>query len=287
MRWSDRRKKLRAVMEGGRCVHPASVWDPMSARVAEDLGHDVGILAGSVASLMVLGAPDVVVMTLSDMAEQCKRVCRATEMPLLVDADHGFGNALSVMRTIEDHEIAGVSALSIEDTVLPVEFAQKESVKLTSMEEGLGKMQAAVEARRDPDFLIAARTSAPVAAGIDETIRRITAYQETGVDALFVVGLKTMDEIKAVSDAAKLPMIISYPGDDVVDLDALSETKARICLQPHLAVQAALKATRDTMVALQSGVPSAEIAASSVDKQLSAEATRKADYDDWAKRFLG
>src|SRR5579863_8437157 len=108
MGWSDRRKRLRAVLAGRRCVHPGSVFDPMSARIAEDLGFELGMFAGSVASLTVLGAPDLIVVTLSEFAEQAHRICRAGSLPLLVDADHGYGNALNVMRTVEELENAGV-----------------------------------------------------------------------------------------------------------------------------------------------------------------------------------
>ena len=119
MRWRARRERFRAILNGNACLHPASVYDAMSARIAEDLGYEVGMLAGSTASLSVLGAPDLIVLTLTEFAAQGYRVCRAMNMPLLVDADHGYGNALNVKRTVEELETAGVSALTIEDTVLP------------------------------------------------------------------------------------------------------------------------------------------------------------------------
>ena len=112
-RWSERRSRLRAVLSGNKCVHPGSVFDPISARIAEDLGFEVGMLAGSVASFTVLGAPDIIVLTLTEFADQAHRICRAGNLPLLCDADHGYGNALNVMRTVEELETAGVAALSI------------------------------------------------------------------------------------------------------------------------------------------------------------------------------
>ncbi len=118
-RWSARRDRFRAVLQGALCIHPASVFDPVSARIAEDLGFEAGMFAGSIASLTVLGAPDIIVLTLSEFAEQAHRICRAGSLPLLCDADHGYGNALNVMRTVEELEAAGVAALSIEDTDLP------------------------------------------------------------------------------------------------------------------------------------------------------------------------
>ncbi|HZY51954.1 MAG TPA: isocitrate lyase/phosphoenolpyruvate mutase family protein, partial [Reyranella sp.] len=100
MHWTDRRKRFRAILDGPVCVHPGSVYDPISARIAEDLGFELGMFAGSTASLTVLGAPDLIVLTLSEFAQQAYRINRAGNLPLMVDADHGYGNALNVKRTV-------------------------------------------------------------------------------------------------------------------------------------------------------------------------------------------
>ena len=123
MNWTDRRQRFRAVLAGNRCVHPGSVFDPISARIAEDLGFEVGMFAGSTASLTVLGAPDLIVLTLSEFAGQAYRIGRAGNLPLMVDADHGYGNALNAKRTVEELETAGVAGLSLEDTDLPTPSA--------------------------------------------------------------------------------------------------------------------------------------------------------------------
>src|ERR1700757_1209410 len=146
MHWTDRRRRFRAILKGDRCYHPASVFDPLSARIAQDLGFEVGMFAGSTASLTVLGAPDLILITLSEFAEQAYRINRAFDVPLLVDADHGYGNALNVMRTVQELETAGVSALTIEDTVLPRPYGPA-GRGVTSIEEGVGRMRAALAAR--------------------------------------------------------------------------------------------------------------------------------------------
>src|SRR6185437_5364662 len=99
--WTARRERFRSLLEGPGCIHPASVFDPLSARMAEELGFECSMFAGSVAALVVLGAPDLILLTLTEFAAQAYRINRAGELPLLVDADHGYGNALNVMRTIE------------------------------------------------------------------------------------------------------------------------------------------------------------------------------------------
>ena len=155
-------------MAGNRCVHTGSVYDAISARIAEDLGFEVGIFSGSIGSMAVLGAPDLVVMTLTEFASQANRVCRAGNLCLLVDADHGYGNALNVRRTVEELETAGICAMSIEDTVLPRPYGPSGKPTLISVEEGVGKMKAALSARQDKNLVIAGRTSALAIAGVDE-----------------------------------------------------------------------------------------------------------------------
>src|SRR6201989_2905845 len=202
MDWTDRRDRLRAIVAGGGCIHPGSVHDPISARIAEDLGFEAGMLAGSVASLTVLGAPDIVVLTLTEFAQQAYRINRAGSLPLCVDADHGYGNALSVKRTVEELETAGVAALTIEDTLLPVPFGGDDA-QLISIEEGVGKMRAALAGRQDPRLVIVGRTSAIGITGVDDTVARLKAYEAAGVDMLFIAGLKNREQLDAVSSAVK------------------------------------------------------------------------------------
>jgi 2-methylisocitrate lyase-like PEP mutase family enzyme len=151
---TTRRERFRAHLETDRCLVPASIFDAFSARIAEDLGYEIGMVGGSTASLAVLGAPDLIVLTLTEFADQARRISRASNLPFMVDADHGYGNALNVMRTVEELETAGVAALTIEDTALPQAYGQGSETRLLSLEEGAGKMRAAVAARRDPSLVI-------------------------------------------------------------------------------------------------------------------------------------
>src|SRR3954470_1823082 len=169
MHWTKRREAFRAVLAGDRCIFPGSVFDPVSARIAEDLGFEIGMFAGSIASLTVLGAPDLIVLTLSEFAQQALRINRAGNLPLLVDADHGYGNALNVKRTVEELETAGVAALTIEDTALPAAYGKAGKLTLISLDEGVGKMRAALAGPKDPTLIVAARTSAMQVHGVEET----------------------------------------------------------------------------------------------------------------------
>ncbi len=285
-RWSERRKKYRAVVEGARCVFPGSVHDPVSMRIAEHVGFEVGMLGGSTASLAVLGAPDLMTLTLTELADLVLRMNRAAEIPLMVDADHGYGNALSVMRTVEELETAGVAGLSIEDTLLPRAYGPSDALELLSLEEGVGKMKAAVAGRRDPDVIIAGRTSAPQISGVEDTIRRAKAYEAAGVDCIFLVGVKTRAELDAIAPALRLPIILGTATPELMDVDYLASRRVRLCLQGHLPFQAALKAMYDVQKALREGARPGDIK-SIASADLVKIATRSADYARWTKEFLG
>jgi carboxyvinyl-carboxyphosphonate phosphorylmutase len=285
MHWTDRRKRFRAVLAGERCVHPGSVFDPISARIAEDLGFEVGMFAGSTASLTVLGAPDLIVLTLSEFAGQAYRINRAGGLPLLVDADHGYGNALNVKRTVEELETAGVAGLSIEDTDLPTPFATAKP-RLTTLEEGVGKMKAALAGRQDPLLAIAGRTSAVQIAGLDDAIARGKAYEQVGVDALFFVGVRTRAELDALSAATKVPIILGGATPELTDRDYLASRRVRIALQGHQPFAAAVKAVHDTLKALREGTPPSKLSGVA-DAALMKRVTREGDYASWTKEFLG
>ena len=284
MHWTDRRKRFRALLSGERCIHPGSVFDPISARIAEDLGFELGMFAGSTASLTVLGAPDLIVLTLSEFAGQAYRINRAGGLPLLVDADHGYGNALNVKRTVEELETAGVAALSIEDTDLPTPFATTKP-RLTTVEEGVGKMKAAIAGRQDPLLAIAGRTSAIQIVGIDDAIARGKAYEQVGVDALFFVGVRTRAELDALSAATKLPIILGGDTPELSDRDYLASRRVRIALQGHQPFAAAVKAVHDTLKALREGTPPAKLTGIA-DAELMKRVTRDSDYAKWTKEFL-
>jgi oxaloacetate decarboxylase len=284
MDWTDRRERLRSVIAGGRCIYPGSVFDPISARIAEDLGFEAGMFAGSIASFTVLGAPDIVTLTLTEFAQQALRINRAGKLPLLVDADHGYGNALSVKRTVEELDTAGVAGLTIEDTLLPTPYGAT-APTLIPIPEGIGKMKAALAGRQDKRLVIVGRTSAMAITGIEDTIARLKAYEAAGVDMLFMAGVKTRAQLDAVAAAVKLPLFLGSPAAELHDLDYLSARNVRVCLQGHLPFMAAVNTVYETLKALRAGTLPADIkGVASAD--LMKKVTRQAEYGAWAKEFL-
>ena len=285
MDWTERRRRFRAILAGDACIHPGSVFDPISARIAEDLGFEAGMFAGSVASMTVLGAPDLILLTLTEFAGQAYRICRAGNLPLLVDADHGYGNALNVKRTVEELETAGVAALTIEDTLLPRPFGAGET-RLLPVEEGVGKMRAALAGRQDPNLVIAGRTSAMAVTGIEDTIARARAYEAAGVDALFLVGVRTREQLEAVAASVSLPLMLGGTGEGLDDRAYLAAQRVRIALQGHQPFMAAVRAVQETLKALRDGTPPGRLDGVA-PAELMRQVTRDADYGRWTKEFLG
>ncbi len=252
MAWRTRREALRAILSGEACVRPASVHDALSIRIAEDIGFEVGMLGGSVASLAVLGDPDLTLITLSELAEQVRRMSRAASLPVLVDADHGYGNALNVRRTVEELDAAGAAGLTIEDTWLPQEFGQAKP-RLIALEEGVGKMKAALDGRRDPSLVVIGRTGAAAITSVADAIARAMAYEAAGVDALFFTGIKTRADLEAIVAATALPIVLGSPGDDIADFDYLAGQRVRIAVQGHAPIAAAVQAIHETLQAIYQG----------------------------------
>src|SRR3981189_2469469 len=224
MPFRKRRENLRAILSGTQCVRPGSVYDAISIRIAEDLGFKVGMFGGSVASLAVLGDPDITLITLTELTEKVGRMSRAGALPVLVDADHGYGNALNVRRTVQELETAGAAGLTIEDTSLPQAFGQT-GTQLIPLEEGVGKMKAALDARGDPALAIMGRTGAASVSGLDDAIARARAYEAAGVDALFFTGVRTQGELEAISAATTLPIVLGGFPEEMIDPDYLASRR--------------------------------------------------------------
>jgi carboxyvinyl-carboxyphosphonate phosphorylmutase len=285
MHWTDRRERYRETIGGSACIHPGSVYDAISARIAEEIGFEIGMFAGSIGSFSVLGAPDLIVLTLTEFAEQAYRINRAGKLPLMVDADHGYGNALNVMRTVQELETAGVAALMIEDTLLPRAFGEKKPTVIP-IEEGIGKMKAALAAREDKALTVIGRTSSPSITGLADGIKRLKAYEATGVDAVFIAGGLTRSDLDAIAAEIKVPIMLGGVTPDLQDKAYLASRGVRVALQGHQPFSAAVKATYDTLKALRDGVMPKDLTGVA-SAEMMARVTREGDYKTWTEKFLG
>jgi carboxyvinyl-carboxyphosphonate phosphorylmutase len=285
MAFRQRREKLRSILDRSTCIRPGSVYDATSIRIAEDLGFEVGMFGGSVASLAVLGDPDIALITLTELCEQMRRMSRAAALPVLVDADHGYGNALNVRRTVQELEAAGAAGLTIEDTLLPQAFGQAKP-ELISLDEGVGKMKAAVDGRTDPSLVVMGRTGALSIAGLDDAIARARAYEATGVDALFFTGIKSRSELEALVAATRLPIVLGGAPEEMTGLDYLASQRVRIALQGHAPFAAATQAVYETLKALREGTSPKNLKGLA-SSELTGRAMREADVRARANALLG
>jgi oxaloacetate decarboxylase len=285
MAFRKRREALRSILSGSSCIRPGSVYDATSIRIAEDLGFELGMFGGSVASLAVLGDPDITLITLTELAEQMRRMSRAAALPVLVDADHGYGNALNVRRTVQELETAGAAGLTIEDTLLPQAYGEAKT-QLISLEEGVGKIKAALDGRSDPSLVIMGRTGAASVTSIEDAIARARAYQATGVDALFFTGVKTPGELNAIATATTLPIVLGGAPEEMTDPAYLGAKRVRIALQGHAPFAAATQGVYETLKALREGqAPKTLKGLASSD--LTGRVTREADVQARSAEFLG
>ena len=285
MAFRKRREALRSILSGSACIRPGSVYDATSIRIARDLGFELGMFGGSVASLAVLGDPDIALITLTELAEQMRRMSRAADLPVLVDADHGYGNALNVRRTIEELETAGAAGLTIEDTLLPQAFGQS-ATQLIPLEEGVGKMKAALDARRDASLVVIGRTGAVSITSLDDAMVRARAYAAAGVDALFFTGIKTRTELEAIAAATTLPIVLGGAPEDMADPAYLASQRVRIALQGHAPFAAATQAVYETLKALREGLPPKALKGLA-SSELTGRVTREAAVRARSREFLG
>jgi len=280
------RQRFRQYLEGDAIGYPVSVFDPVSARLARHLGADLGILGGSIASAVVLGAPDLIVLTLSELADQVRRITHAADVSLLVDADHGYGNALSAMRTVEELEAAGASALTLEDTALPAAYGES-SLGLISVGEMVGKLRAGVTGRRDPSLVVLARTSAPATRSAEEVRQRVAAYAETGVDGIMLIGVTKRDQLEAIRQTTSLPLVMGSSSPDVSDEEFLRANGVRVVLRGHQTFFVAMKALHDAMKHLVDGGSTDALNEIAASAELQNAVLNTDAFAQWEREFLG
>jgi methylisocitrate lyase len=218
--------------------------------MAERLGFRAVYLSGAALSACA-GVPDVGLLTLTEFVEAARSLVGATEVPVLCDADTGFGEALNVERTVRLFESAGVAGIHLEDQQLPKRCGHLSGKQLVSAEEMSAKVRAAVAVRRDPDFVIVARTDARGVLGFDEAVRRARLYVGAGADAIFPEALESAEEMAAFARAlAPVPLLANmteFGRSPLLDLAALGEMGYRLVLYPVTTLRAALKAAETTL----------------------------------------
>ncbi len=214
-------KTLRTALASGRIVMAPGAMDSLSARLVERAGFPAVYMTGLGATASRLGTPDIGLLTQTEMTEHARNMARAVSIPIIADADTGYGGPSNIHRTVREHVQAGVAAIHLEDQVAPKRCGQLAGIKLIDAEEAAARLRCAVEARGADDLLIIGRTDAMPAAGAEEAIRRAQLYQQTGVDLVFVDGIKTIREVEAVAKGIPGPKVVSIvDGNETVKLTA-------------------------------------------------------------------
>ena len=249
-----KRERFRERLESGELLRFPGAFNPLSARLIERKGFDGVYISGAVLSAD-LGLPDIGLTTLTEVAGRAAQIARTTELPAIVDADTGFGEAMNVARTIQILEDAGLAGCHIEDQVNPKRCGHLDGKEVVDEETALKRIRAARDARRDENFLIMARTDIRAVAGLDAAIERIHRLVDAGADAVFPEAMRNLDEFRAVARAVDVPVLANmteFGKSDLFTVDELREAGIRMVIWPVSLLRMAMGAAEralDTLIA--------------------------------------
>ncbi len=275
--------RLRAAYTAGPIMIPGT-FNALTARMAERLGYQAAYLSGGALSAGWAGLPDVGLLTLTEFVEQAAIIARATELPLVCDADTGFGEAINTARTVRLFEEAGAAAIHLEDQILPKRCGHLTGKGLVETDAMAAKVRAAASARRDPDFVVIARTDARSVEGFDAAVARAHAYVAAGADMIFPEALESREEFARFAERVPVPLLANmteFGRGPLLDFDDLGALGYRAVLYPLTAFRSAMKAAEETLAALRDqGSQRSRLAS----MQTRAELYDLIGYADWEAR---
>ena len=250
----DTKQRLKEMVAARRGVLVPGAFNALSAKVIEDLGFEAIYVTGAGVTNMWLGLPDQGFMGLAEIADHTARIRDAVSLPLLVDADTGFGNALNVYHTVRTLERAGADCIQLEDQVAPKRCGHFNGKEVISTEEAVSKIKAAVDARRDPNLLVMARTDAAATHGFEAAVERAQRFAEAGADILFVEAVTTAEEIRALPARLATPQLMNMViggKTPIFDAEQLGEMGYGIVLYANAALQGAVAGMQKTLTVLR------------------------------------
>ncbi|MCZ2839100.1 isocitrate lyase/PEP mutase family protein [Modestobacter sp. VKM Ac-2985] len=259
------RARLRELVEGPEPLLAPGAYDALSARLVEQAGFDVVYMTGFGTTASLIGRPDVGLLSGAEMVDNARRIVSAVDVPVIADADTGYGNALNVVRTVQLYEQAGVAGIQLEDQVMPKKCGHMSGKLLISTDEMAGKIRAAVEARRDPDLLIIARTDAVAVTGTDDAIARARAFAAAGADVLFVEAPTSEADIERVATELRgvAPLVFNWAEGGKtppLTLERITELGFSLVIYPIGTLLAATAGIRSLLASLRrDGVPTAAL----------------------------
>jgi carboxyvinyl-carboxyphosphonate phosphorylmutase len=242
-------RQLREILAREKTVLVPGAHDAFSAKIYKQAGFEIIYMTGSGVTGSLIGMPDVGLLTMTEMVSQARNIVNAVDLPVICDADNGYGNPINVIRTVREYEQAGVAGIHIEDQVAPKRCGHFEGKQVIPAEEMARKVEAALYARRDDNFLIIARTDARSVAGFEESLRRVRLYQEAGADMLFVESPQSVEELRIIGETFEgVPLLVNMVEGGKTPVLPFEELKAMgftIVLYPTAAIRAAGKALKD------------------------------------------
>ncbi len=251
----ERRPTLRELLESGEMILAPGCYDALGARLIEEAQFPAAYMTGFGSAAARLGRPDIGLMTLPEMADNAKRIAQAVAIPVIADADTGYGNPINVIRTVHEYEAAGVAAIHLEDQVMPKKCGHMDGKQLVAAGEMVAKVRAAVAARRSRDFLIIARTDARAVEGLGGALERAHRYREAGADVLFVEAPQSTGEIETIARELRgVPLLFNYAEGGktpAVTHEFLSELGFSIVIFPLSVLLSATAAIRATLAEIR------------------------------------
>jgi methylisocitrate lyase len=243
-----RTTEFRKLLEGRETVVAPGVYDCLSAKLAQRAGFKLVAITGAGVAASVLGYPDMGLVTMTEVLSQTKNIVKAVNIPVFADCDTGYGNPLNVFRTVQEFEDAGVAGLFIEDQLAPKRCGHFKGKELISKEEMVKKIEAALDARRDPDLVIMARTDARGVYGLDHAIERAKAYVKAGADMIFIEAPQTIEELRKVAKSVEVPTManmVEGGKTPLVSVRALEEMGFKIVVFSGSAQKIAIKSMQE------------------------------------------
>ena len=248
---TDGPARLRALLAGDGPVVAPGAYDALSARLIEAAGFPAVYMTGFGVTASLIGRPDVGLLTMTEMTQTAGRICSAVDVPVIADADTGYGNALNVIRTVREYEAAGVAGIHLEDQVAPKRCGHLEGKQVIPVETMVDRIRAAVAARRNPDFLLIARTDARAVEGLESALLRARRYREAGADMLFVEAPVSSAEISTIAtELAGVPLLFNWAEGGktpATSLDRLRSLGFSLVICPISALLAAAGAVREVL----------------------------------------
>ncbi len=283
-----RRKKLRELTDESCLAVPGAPF-PLAARLADQIGYPAVYLSGAAFSAGQLALPDIGLFTLTELAVETARIARACELPIIVDADTGFGEVVNIERTITELEAAGATAIQLEDQVLPKRCGHLSGKTLVPKSEMVAKIRAAVAARSDPQTMLIARTDARAVEGLEAAIERAASYIDAGADALFVEALESRSEFAQVADSFDVPLVANmteFGKSPLLPIEELAELGYSIVLYPVTLLRIAMRAVEVALVVIGEEGTQHELLDIMQTRQELYELLDYSGYEDRDRRFF-